>query len=798
MPGRGRRIAVALIALALVLSAGRWASVFLAERLWETSVSERVAQAGGRLALQALGLELLGLAVAFAWFFAHFTIAARIALPGRRPPERDAGRTWPVQLPRWSLAVLALVLGALLGSGAGSWLHELLLSADGARIGVPDPLLGADLGIFLSRLPLWLDLQHKATLLVVAALGGVLLLHVAGETIRVVDRRLWIFPRARAQLAFLLAMLALTLSWASGLERYRLAAGLHGPLLPSEFQLGTLVARIQTGLAALAALFSFLWWYRMRGLVVLGLWALFGVALLVGRGLPLRGDAAAADPDWAAGARGLDSIAFQLVGLDAGEAPQRAPVGALVPTVWDDTVLALGSADSGRLSDPRRGWLRVTGPAQPVWFAVREQRGQAPALLVLSDDRVSASGGPLAWRKPDTVPVPTLVGFRSFASHEVRPLAGQPALTTQGGGVRLESWIRRIVLAWALQTPGAFSAPRGTRMVWRLDPTMRLRGVAPFVHWTPPRARLTGSGLMWQSDGLLTSSLFPSSARIEWGTGKASMVRSSFLGMVSAADGRVRIFRRDPADSLAAAWARITRPLIEPPDAVPPELRADEAYPQELLRAQAQVLEGASWNAGHLESLPPEAAGGNEYLVPFNKAGTRKVVALLHARRTVAGDSLRLLRLDSLWTVDAASGLGEMWRRFPFRQALEEEVLATGDSLRAGQVRYALTADGIAAYQPAWAVSSTNRARLVLLNVALGRGTGAKQMLLGTGRTLPEAWKNLRGETSPLAGGSGAEALLEQVRKLVLRADSLRKRGALEERERVLSELRDLLEPRRP
>ncbi len=798
MPGRGRRIAVALIALALLLSAGRWTSVFLAERLWEAAVSERVAQAGARLALQALGLELLGLAVAIAWFFAHFTIAARIALPERRPPERDAAKTWPTQLPRWSLAVVALVLGALLGSGAGGWLHELLLSLDGARIGVPDPLLGADLGIFVSRLPLWLDLQHKATLLIVAALGGVLLLQVAGETIRIVDRRVWIFPRARPQLAFLLGLLALTLSWGSGLERYRLAAGLHGPLLPSEFQLGSLVSRIQVGLAVLAALFSFLWWYRMRGLVVLGLWALFGVALLVGRGLPLHGEAAAADPDWEAAARGLDSVAFKLVALEGTPEPARSPVASLMPTLWDDTVLALSAADSGRLSEPRRSWIKTAGRSQPVWFAVRQLRGQSSALLAVSDDRVASSGGPLAWRELDTLPVPGVTPFRSLAPYEVRPLAGQPVLTSQGGGVTLESWIRRIVLAWALQAPAALSAPRGTRMIWRLDPTMRLRGVAPFVHWTPPRARLTGAGLVWQSDGLLTSSTFPSSARIDWGAGKASMVRSSFLGIVNSVDGRVRIFRRDAADSLAAAWARVTQPLIEPPEAAPTALRAEEAYPDELLMAQAHVLEGASWGAGRLESLPPEGAGGDEHLVPFSRAGTGKVAALLVARRTPAGDALRLIRLDSLWTVDAASGLGDLWKRFPFRQALEEELLAAGDSLKPGQVRYALTAEGVVAYQPAWAVSSSNRARLVLMNVALGRGNGAKQMLLGTGRSLPEAWKNLRGESSPLSDRPGAEAILEQVRKLILRADSARKRGDLPERERALSELRELLEPRRP
>ncbi|HEY9382752.1 MAG TPA: UPF0182 family protein [Gemmatimonadales bacterium] len=799
MPGRGRRIAVALIVVALLLSAGRWTSVFLAERLWETAVSERVAQAGARLALQGLGLELLGLAVAIAWFLAHFTIAAHIALPERPPPGRDAVRTWPTQLPRWSLAAAAAVLGALLGSGGGAWLHELLLSVDGTRIGVPDPLLGADLGVFLSRLPLWLDLQHQATVLVVAALGGVLLLHIAGETIRIVGRRLWIFPRARAQLAVLLGLLALCLSWSSGLERYRLAAGLYGPLLPSEFQLGSLVARIQMGLAGLAALFSFLWWYRMRGIVVGGLWVLFGIALLVGRGLPLHGDAASADPDWEAAARGLDSIAFKLGTLESTTAaPARGPLAVMVPTLWDDTVLALSAADSGRLSDPRRSWIRIAARSEPVWFAVRELRGQPAALIAVSDDSVGASGAPLAWREADSLPGAGIAPLRTLAAYEVRPLAGNPVLTSGGGGVALDSWISRIVLAWALQAPKSFSAPRGTRIIWRLDPTMRLRAIAPFVHWTAPRARPTAAGLVWQSDGLLVSSLLPSSARIDWGAGKASMVRSAFLGVVNARDGRVRIFRREPGDSLAAAWARVTRPLIEPPEAAPAELRGEAAYPDELLLAQAHVLEGVSWSAGKLESIPPENAGGSEHLVPFNRSGTRKVGALLVARRTAAGDSLRLIRLDSLWAVDAASSLAEMWKRFPFRQALEEEVLAAGDSLKPGQVRYALATEGIVAYQPAWAVSSSNAARLVLVNVALGRGNGAKQMSLGTGRSLPDAWRNLRGETSPLSGESGAAALLDQIRRLVLRADSARKRGDLQERERALAELRELLEPRRP
>src|ERR1041384_4573483 len=121
MASRGRRLAVALILLALLLSAGRWASAFLADRLWEAAVSERVAQAGARRAVLALGLELSVLALAVVWFTTQFVLAPRIAHPDQPPPDRNAAKTWPSQLPRWSLLVLAVVMGGLLGSGAGAW-----------------------------------------------------------------------------------------------------------------------------------------------------------------------------------------------------------------------------------------------------------------------------------------------------------------------------------------------------------------------------------------------------------------------------------------------------------------------------------------------------------------------------------------------------------------------------------------------------------------------------------------------------------------------------------------------------
>jgi hypothetical protein len=795
MSGRGRRIAVVLAALALVLSAGRWGSVFVSDRLWEASVGEAVAVAGARRALLGLSLELLVLLISVAWFLVHFSVAARIALPERAPPERENAHLWPSQVPRWTLTIIAVVFGAVLGSGAGQWLDEVLLSLDGIKFGVPDLLLGTDLGVFLRDFPLWLDLQARGFLLIAVALAAVLLLHAAGGTIRIAARRLWVSPAARGQIAILLACFALIVAWSCVLEPFRLAAGLRGPILPSEFLLRTPLALLAAALGATAAVFSFLWWLRMRGFVAFVAWVLFGVALLAGRVLPLYSDTASADPGWQAPARNVDSVSFALAVGEGGTPLARAPAALLSATLWDESILSGAAVDSGSLVGQTRGWLSQGGRARPVWFAVREVRALRPALLALSDDQVSPSGGLLAWREGDSTPTPGVGSYRELSPHDLRPSAPAVEVGPEVRGVSLDAWPKRIMLAWALQAPAALSAPSQSRVGWRLDPLERLRAIAPFAHWSPPRARPSGSQLVWTSEGLLTSSLFPASTRIEWFGGTVSMVRPAFLGMVDAGTGAVRVFRRDMGDSLSAAWARIAAPLIEPASEIPAFLRVGEAYPEELLLAQARALEGPAWGAGRLERspgvgkalLPPPSPGGGEVLVPFIHGTTKKVRVLLHSLRTPKGDSVRVIRLDSLHAIDSPSGFIQRWDRFPFQQQVRDSVRAAGATFESGQVRFELAAEGVVAYQPAWAVTPSGGAQLVLVNVALGSAIGA-------GRTFGEAWKNLRGEVTPSAAGAPAQALLEEARRWMRHADSALKRGDLQELGRALAYLRDLLE----
>ena len=755
-------------AVALVLALGRWGSLFLAERLWEASVSEAAALAGARRALLGLGLEIAGMLVGVLWCLLHFTAAARVALPDRAPPEGDRTRVWPAQLPRWALPAAAVVLGVLAGAGTGAWRDEVLLALDGATMGVRDPLLGEDLGRFLGAIPVRFHFQGMALKLTVLALVAVAGLHAAGGTIRFVERRLWISPRARGHLALLLAALALTLAWGCVLEPYRLAAGERGALLPSAFLLSRSVTAIQTGLGAGAAVVTFLWWVRMRGVIAAAIWGLFGLSLIGGRLVPLRGGQAMADPDWRAASQRLDSVSFGLSGL--GDSTFALDAAATIaPTLWDEAFLpsALG-ADSLGLEGAGRTLIELPGgKSAPVWLVLRTPSSGSRGLLALSDAQVSPAGGPLFWRAGDTVPAPGDIAFRDLPADLLRPQALAVAVGVGVRGVPLDSWSRRLVLAWALQAPEAFRAPKSANIGWRLDPGSRIRAVAPFAHWEAPRARLIDGELVWESIGVLSAPVFPASSRVAWMDQQVGLIRPSLIGLVSASTGVVRVIQRDPADSVAAAWARITAPLIEPAGALPDRLHLGVGPSESAAAIRARVLEGPAWSIGRVSGprTPPIApplpvAGGSASVIPFITPQGCEIRAILLTRGDAQGDRARLVQVDSARALECPGALAQRWERFPFQNQLADSIHASGGEFKAGQIRYLPTAEGFAAYQPAYALPARGgRATLVMVNVALGRR-------LGAGRTMAEAWRNLRGEVSPTAPGTGSQLILDSAEEL--------------------------------
>ena len=123
----------------------------------------------------------------------------------------------------------------------------------------------------------------------------------------------------------------------------RLAAGMRGPVRHPEFLLQAMMAYLQSGVGAAAAVVSLLWWVRIRGAIALLFWLLFAVARIGSELLPLHPDLAMTDPVWRSEARRLDSIAFGMTPREYD--PARLPAApAIVPSLWDDSVAARAEA----------------------------------------------------------------------------------------------------------------------------------------------------------------------------------------------------------------------------------------------------------------------------------------------------------------------------------------------------------------------------------------------------------------------------------------------------------------------
>jgi hypothetical protein len=143
---------------------------------------------------------------------------------------------------------------------------------------------------------------------------------------------------------------------------------------------------------------------------------------------------------------------------------------------------------------------------------------------------------------------------------------------------------------------------------------------------------------------------------------------------------------------------------------------------------------------------------------------------------------------DSTRAVGIPRDLQQRWDRFPFFQQLRDSVRAGEAEFVAGLIRFTSVGDTLVAYQPNYAIGPTGEGGLVLVNLAMGAR-------LGAGRTLAEAWSNLRGEVGPAPVGIDVATRFEQAREWLDRADAALKRGDLTEFGRAFAYLRELLRP---
>lgn len=796
MSRRGRRLTALIAGLVALLFVGRWTSVVLADRWWAAEFSPAASEFLTHWHILRLTLDLAGCLIASAWFIGNLLLVYR-AVGTVQVRRNVANLEFREALTPRALLTVAIASGALLGLlvgvGASAWWREVALAWQGVSYRLADPIFGRDIGVYVAQLPVWRAAHGFLLLLILLALAGVLALYMLVGAIRWIDRRPAINDHARAHIGWLLAALALMFAWGYLLERYDVMARSVEFLDQPSWRPGLLVSPLLTGLLAGVALaagaVSAVWATRPRHTLLVSGWIVLIGASIVGHWLlpsVLGGSTVRTiEP------RSMDQLermAYGLEGLtDTRLQPTGPPAPPPVPSLWNPAIVARAfPADSSHLLSIDPALLARQGTRRPAWLVVRSNPAGRVVVSAVADHRISPAGEALFYRLGDTVSHPTPVSLLDLAADLLKPDA--PGFLLRQGdspGVPVDSWSKRMVLAWALQAGELLGQlPRGSRIDWRLSPEDRLDRLAPFADWGAPTARIINGELVWLLDGYLASGTFPLTGRVTWHNRRVGSVLAAFLGSVNAESGVARVFLQPGADALALAWARLSNGVVEPASTIPEMVLRAAPYPEELFRIQAQELEHSLWKAGSLSSAtgqgtpePPAPqvgwtadTSGPLVVSTFESPGERRLSAVLIGSRDDGRTHLRLVRLDSTTTLPIGGVLENRWANFPSYDALADSIRQDGVKLERGPIRVNVGSGGVVAYQAYFALRPSG-------GMVLAWVTVATHDRLGAGRTLHEAWNNLLGNTVPAPPGTAQAGRLDEARRLMIRADSALKSG---------------------
>jgi len=771
-------IGAGLLVVALV--GGRWLAVETTERAWDRTFAGGEALIAARTLARLLSAVVL--LVAIAWVTGNLLIVYR-AIGSVQMPRRLGDLEIVEAVPRRTLLSVTIVLGVILGVlvslGTGDWWRQAILAAAPPHFGVSDATkLGRDAGYYVSVLPWFATLQNRTLLFVIAALGMVALLYGVIGSLRIRRGRIRASDYARRHLGVLLACLALVIAWGAALDPAEIVGGLHGVVDQAALSVRIPGAAVVAAVAIVTAVISLAWAWRDRPTLILAGWAALLLSLTAGY-FVVPGVVRAstgAGPESADIIRRratLERLAFGLTDVDPG-APPAFPSGeAAVRAIplWDPThvAAAVGAPATAVALRP----LTSGAEARPAWI-VAPTNAPGPIRLALETDNGLS-----------VISLPAANAALLFGPGLESPLV----LPGDSLGVPLVGKWRRFAIAWTIQAWGLIRGEStGRALVWRRDVTERLEHLAPFARFGPPAPALRdggrggggggGGALWWVSWGYVANENFPLVRPITWQEGDVRFFRVGLVGAVRVATGETHVWLAPGYDSLTAAWARRFAPLIEPADRLPPDLRAQLAYPvdaftlaaAQLLRASGDSSSHAAWIMRRREPFQLSAPEGTLWTATAFESGEltpKHFVGLFAGTVTPRGPELHLWRPGAM---------------DPDR--LPGELLGS-TQLRPGQLRIWPTAGGgnslitvqaqmfepVAAQPP-----SASRApptppppRVVQVYVTLdrrsGQGLTARAALLGgeqivTDTTLAARW--------------------ERARRLAMRADSALGVGNLE------------------
>ena len=779
-----RRSLIGAVAAALILAVGHWVAVVIAQELWVKAVAPGATAFVLRWALAGAALQVTSLSATAAWFALNLAFVSR-AIGSIQLPRRLGGIEIREAVPREAhlpvVILLSLLLGVLLGGVSPHAVARIALAWHGLRLGLADPVLGRDAGLYIAQLPVWLGGLALARRLIWGAVVVVSLTYLALGALRIGRGGVAISDHVRAHLGLLACAAVLMAAWQTMLYPLESVAGNGGfGTLPSSFQVG-MCGTLSMFLVASAALLATWAWRGKPAALTSGLCGA-GLALLLRAILPALGQPAVALMD----VRSFTAAAWGLVGLGETELTRTSPASAppIVPT-WSPSILAgaLGpTADvayTGPIAASRGG---LPGPALALVAATYD----SARLYLVADDRANVAGGPLSYRPGDSTRYPGLLSYLAWSRASVRP--GAPPWVLDTVGVPVAGGARRIALAWAVQAPVLLRAgtSRSARLAWHLDPADRVAQLLPAAEWGVPQLLLIDGRVTWAVPGYLPIESFPLAPRLAWGGATVGGVDPGLIALVAADSGTARIFLRPGAGVLAHAWAEIAAGVILPDAALPAEVRAQLSYPSEWLATQALALAAGGFALPDDSASPtPDRVSAMSGVVFVDPGPPPRLAARLTG---VTGAALqaRLVRYDRAGAPLTPDALARRWEHFASYGELADTVQMTGDRLVAGAVTFAGGPDSLVASQVVYRVGPRGLPAVVRVNLETGG-------LFGAGATVAAAWANLNGHP-PLHAAPPLDTRMGEVRRWAARADSALRRGDAAAAARALAAIEALLD----
>ena len=627
-----RRVVIgALVAAALVLSVGRWASEQYTDSLWFASLGAidvwRARFIDG-MAVRA-GSFLVASAFAFVNLYAVRQSVVSLVLP-RRIANIEIGEEVPGRYLLLATGALSAAMGVALTMSGDVWSTALL-----ARIGRPfaesDPYFGADLGFFVYWLPFETALYYWSMVLLLVTIGVVVLLYALTPSLRWSRGALYVSAYVRRHFTMLGGMLLLGLAWSYRLGMYRLLAegsGAGGAFTSIDHRV-TVPATLVLALVTLCAAVIVMWagWSGQMRLAFFSVSAVLLLSLVARTVAPLVARRSV-DPD-ASEVQERPYHATRLsytrraYGVVERMRAETLGVGFRSPeelngrtVVWDASML--------RRFTERERHVAVVGTGA-AWVA--SPSGLSALLVERGEDGV---GGRTFWdigrfdaAATDERGQPVRSGASGRFGDET--VLDEPAVYDSAPrysvlsdssqrlvGVEMVSTRSRLAHAWALQNFrllfGELPLDRPT-ILQRRDVRDRVRTLAPFfLQGSEILPVVADDSLYWALELYVASDDYPLAERFHILGAQRGYFQHAATALLHAASGRVRLVLAASPDPVTATWAGRFPALFVRPTALPPGLQAalpsilDGAMTQALAFAEAG-FRGDSLEQRHFASL---------------------------------------------------------------------------------------------------------------------------------------------------------------------------------------------------